>query len=238
MACPVSLITGMFSQNNPFGGTRSCSNPNTGPSSAVKRVAVRELLVDESTMEQGSALEGREVTNACGKGWYSSKEDASYTTDVASVSTTNDTKQSATKAEEGHMGTPPLVKIEPMPMSSGTQIGTNAIVKTKDEGVLPQRRLLRLAPAPAKVCAPVCATTTCVVPSGGTILELEERRKKMELRKARNRESAQRSNYKRKMKLQALREELEKVSRREKLLRARERTLRQENISLRMTGSR
>lgn len=93
----------------------------------------------------------------------------------------------------------------------------------------PPRRLLRLAPAPPKVDPrkpqPVLS-------------EDEERRRKAELRKARNRESAQRSNFKRKMKLQALKDELEKVCLKEKNLRERERHLRQENINLRSTVSR
>ena len=87
------------------------------------------------------------------------------------------------------------------------------------------RRLPWIAPAPPK---PDLRSPT-------VLSEDEERRRKAELRKARNRESAQRSNHKRKMKLQALKEELEMVSQREKSLRERERHLRQENINLRMT---
>lgn len=67
--------------------------------------------------------------------------------------------------------------------------------------------------------------------------EMDERRKKAEQRKARNRESAQRSNQKRKMRIQALKEDIAEAMRRETYLRAREKVLREENRTLRMTVS-
>lgn len=67
--------------------------------------------------------------------------------------------------------------------------------------------------------------------------ELDERRKKAEQRKARNRESAQRSNHKRKLRIQALKDDIAAALKREMYLRAREKVLREENRSLRMTGS-
>lgn len=101
--------------------------------------------------------------------------------------------------------------------------------------IQPQRRLPRLAPAPAHLRGTTCAGVVPIVQSNVQMSEMDERRRKAELRKARNRESAQRSNYKRKMRLLALKEELERISLKEKVLRAREKDLRQENISLRMT---
>lgn len=66
-----------------------------------------------------------------------------------------------------------------------------------------------------------------------TCEEIDERRRKAELRKARNRESAQRSNQKRKMRIQALKDDIAAAASRELYLRAREKMLREENTSLR-----
>lgn len=66
-------------------------------------------------------------------------------------------------------------------------------------------------------------------------MDLAERRRKAELRKARNRESAQRSNHKRKMMIQALKDDIAAASSREMCLRAREKMLREENTELRKT---
>lgn len=63
--------------------------------------------------------------------------------------------------------------------------------------------------------------------------EMDERRRKAELRKARNRESAQRSNLKRKMQIQKLKDEMDAATTRENYLRAKEKMLREENLSLR-----
>lgn len=68
--------------------------------------------------------------------------------------------------------------------------------------------------------------------------ELEEQRRKIELRKARNRESAHRSNLKRKMQIQKLKDEIEAANSRETYLRAREKMLREENMSLRTAAFR
>lgn len=65
--------------------------------------------------------------------------------------------------------------------------------------------------------------------------EVDERRVKAELRKARNRESAQRSNHKRKLKIQALKDDIAAVAKRELLLREKEKVLREENRTLKRT---
>lgn len=68
--------------------------------------------------------------------------------------------------------------------------------------------------------------------------EMDDRRRKMELRKARNRESAHRSNQRRKMQIQKLKEEIEAANTKEANLRAREKMLREENMSLRTAAFR
>lgn len=102
------------------------------------------------------------------------------------------------------------------------------LLSGSEEPQRPQRRLVRLAPAPVAGATVVKEATS----------EAQEKRRKAELRKARNRESAQRSNMRRKMRLQALKDELEQESLREKRLRKRERDLREENCELKMTVGR
>lgn len=65
--------------------------------------------------------------------------------------------------------------------------------------------------------------------------EMDDRRRKAELRKARNRESAQRSNHRRKMRIQALKNDIAAAAKREMILRAKEKMLREENSTLRRT---
>lgn len=59
--------------------------------------------------------------------------------------------------------------------------------------------------------------------------EIDERRRKTEQRKARNRESAQRSNQKRKMRIQALKNSIAEEAKKEMSLRARQKRLMEEN---------
>ncbi|PXF40102.1 hypothetical protein BWQ96_10200 [Gracilariopsis chorda] len=61
----------------------------------------------------------------------------------------------------------------------------------------------------------------------------EDRRRRLELRKARNRESAQRSNLKKKLQMQKLKNELAEAAKHEAGLRAQEKSLREENMRLR-----
>ncbi|KAI0567638.1 Basic-leucine zipper [Gracilaria domingensis] len=95
-----------------------------------------------------------------------------------------------------------------------------------DTGSHSKRKLAVLAPAPA--------TQGSLSGAEKTKNQIdEERRKRIELRKARNRESAQRSNLRKKMQLQHLKDELEAAAAKEAYLRAKEKTLREENMRLR-----
>ncbi|CAN8066546.1 unnamed protein product [Agarophyton chilense] len=104
----------------------------------------------------------------------------------------------------------------------------SAICSQNANQVVPSatRRLSVLAPAPCVQSAIPGAEQT------KTHMD-EERRRRIELRKARNRESAQRSNLRKKMQLQQLKDELEAAAAKEACLRAREKTLRKENMRLR-----
>lgn len=65
-------------------------------------------------------------------------------------------------------------------------------------------------------------------------VENDERKRKVELRKARNREAAHRSNHKRKMAILKLKDEIDRVNSLEMTLRAKEKILREENAALRL----
>lgn len=104
-----------------------------------------------------------------------------------------------------------------------------------------------LAPAPgmqpiARYILPSQAVAAPPPPVSGGVSKLsgddmDERRRKADQRKARNRESAQRSNHKRKVRIQALKDDIAEAVKREMYLRAREKMLREENRSLRLTAS-
>eukprot|EP00178_Gracilaria_changii_P003179 TRINITY_DN1465_c0_g1_i1.p1 TRINITY_DN1465_c0_g1~~TRINITY_DN1465_c0_g1_i1.p1 ORF type:complete len:573 (-),score=104.69 TRINITY_DN1465_c0_g1_i1:5904-7622(-) len=79
------------------------------------------------------------------------------------------------------------------------------------------RRAVRIAPAPYSVRTE----------------HVDANQRKLELRKARNRASAQRSNLKKKLALQKLKDDLKHMSKLEGELRTRERDLRTENLKLR-----
>lgn len=96
----------------------------------------------------------------------------------------------------------------------------------------------RIAPNPhAKFIFPLTTAQGNVLPVDGgvgkTRVEMDERSRKAEQRKARNRESAQRSNYKRKVRIQALKDDIAAATSREMYLRAKEKMLREENTLLR-----
>ncbi|KAI0567639.1 Basic-leucine zipper [Gracilaria domingensis] len=96
---------------------------------------------------------------------------------------------------------------------------TNTIIQARKEISKDSsaRRAVRIAPAPYSVRTE----------------HIDANQRKLELRKARNRASAQRSNLKKKLALQKLKDDLKSLSRREGELRTRERMLREENLKLR-----
>lgn len=110
--------------------------------------------------------------------------------------------------------------------------------RVSSEVSVERARPLRPAPTQARYIlpfriedsGPVCGHVNKVACN-----EVDERKMKAELRKARNRESAQRSNHKRKLRIQALKNDIAAAAKRELSLREREKKLREENRTLRKT---
>lgn len=116
--------------------------------------------------------------------------------------------------------------IDTLEVLTGNENGTNSVrVETGEVNVRSCSRKgsctspVRIAPARSA--------------ESGESEKVDARAVKLELRKARNRASAQRSNLKKKMALQKLKDDLSSMSQREQQLRERERLLRQENLKLR-----
>lgn len=85
------------------------------------------------------------------------------------------------------------------------------------------------------VLAPAAQVQSCTLEAETIMKAMEmERYEKVERRKARNRESAKRSNEKKKQHVTSLKAELEEVGKKESCLRAKEKLLREENTKLRI----
>lgn len=124
----------------------------------------------------------------------------------------------------------------PVALHSATSMAAQGVVhlpSALSPGLAGPRAAVALAPA--KVSSPSGSGGEDALSDGADAVALvDERQRKAEIRKARNREAAHRSNQKRKLQMTHLREELELANSTESMLRAHEKMLREENKLLRL----